>query len=83
MTGIESIVRYVANLTGKRGATGIESIVSIVANLTGKNRYNRYREYRVDCCKFDRKKGVGIPRPLGKQAPILETVYYCSSLAIL
>jgi hypothetical protein len=39
-TGIESIVRYVANLienlTGNRSATGIESIVSIVANLTGK-----------------------------------------------
>jgi hypothetical protein len=29
------------------------------------------------------EKGVGISRLLGKQAPTLETVYHCSSLAIL
>jgi Ni,Fe-hydrogenase III large subunit len=85
-TGIESITSIVANLTGKKSATGIESIVSIVANLIANLTGNRSAtgiESIASIVANLTRKGVGIPRLLGKQAPILETVYYCSSLAIL
>jgi hypothetical protein len=57
MTGIESIVRYIANLSGK----GVQPVLRVLYDMSQtcqEKRCDRYREYCTIYRKFVRKRGA-------------------------